>query len=114
MINLELRGHEDRYAVEQLCLALFDVAAQGQAVSTLYRGKTWLSAVTTVQIGEKTTRSVRRLKAAEETVRLRRQALQQSLYLAALPHLPSISTRMGLSSSSNTSSRPQALSVSPP
>ena len=90
MINLELRGHEDRYAVEQLCLALFDVAAQGQAVSTLYRGKTWLSAVTTVQIGEKTTRSVRRLKAAEETVRLRRQALQQSLYLAALPHLPAV------------------------
>ena len=88
MLTLELRGHEDRYAVEQLCLALFDHDAQGQVISALHRGKTYISAVTTITIGEKTSRTVRRLKAGDETVRLRRQALQQSLYQAALPHLP--------------------------
>jgi len=90
MLRPELRGHEDRYAVEQLCLALFDLDTEGQVVSALHRGKTYLSAVTTVTIGEKTTRAVRRLKADRETVRLRRQALQQSLYQAALPHLPAV------------------------
>ena len=88
MLRPELRGHEDRYAVDQLCLALFDIDMEGQVISTLHRGKTWLSAVTTVTVGGKTSRGVRRLKAENETVRLRRQALQQSLYEAALPHLP--------------------------
>ena len=87
MLRPELRGHEDRYAVEQLCLALFEPDTEGQVISTLHRGKTWLSAVTTITIGEKTSRAVRRLQASHETVRLRRQALQQSLYEAALPHL---------------------------
>ena len=90
MIGLTLRGHEDRYAVEQLCLSLFDIDTQGQVVSTLHRGKTWLTAVTTVTIGDNTTRSIRRIKTAEETVPARRRALQQSLYLAALPHLPAV------------------------
>ena len=88
MLTLELRGHEDRYAVEQLCLALFDHDSQGQVISTLHRSKTWLTAVTTVTVGEVSSRAVRRIKADGETVRLRRQALQQSLYQAALPHLP--------------------------
>ena len=87
-MELTLKGHEDLYAVEQLCMSLFGKDAQGQAVSRLHRGKIWLTAVTTVTVGEKTSRAVRRLKAAEETVRLRRRILQQSLYLAALPHLP--------------------------
>ena len=90
MIGLQLRGHEDRYAVEQLCLSLFDIDVQGQVVSALHRGKTWLTASTTVTVGEKTSRSIRRIKATEETVPLRRRALQQSLYLAALPHLPAV------------------------
>ena len=88
MIDLTLKGHDDRYAVEQLCLALFDINTRVEVVSRLSRGKTWLTAVTTVTVGEKTSRAVRRLKAEEETVRLRRQTLQQSLYLAALQHLP--------------------------
>ena len=90
MIGLQLRGHEDRYAVEQLCLSLFDIDAEGQVVSSLHRGKTWISAVTTVTAGDTTTRCVRRIKVKDETVRLRRQTLQQSLYLAALPHLPAV------------------------
>ena len=85
MIQLTMHGHEDRYAVEQLCLALFDRDVQGQAVSTLHRGDTWLTAVTTVTVGGKTNRAVRRLRAAKETTQLRRRILQQSLYLAALP-----------------------------
>jgi len=88
MVTLTLRGHEDRYAVEQMCLALFDMNAEGRVVSSLHRGEAWLTAVATVTIGDKTTRSVKRIRTAEESVRSRRRALQQSLYLAALPHLP--------------------------
>ena len=90
MINLTLHDHDDRYAVEQLCLSLFDINTQVQAQSVLHRGKTWLTATTRITIGEKTTRAVKRLRADAETVRLRRRILQQSLYLAALPHLPSV------------------------
>ena len=86
-MKLTLVGHQDRYAVEQLQMALFSTQAQGVAVSSLYRGKTWLTAVTKITISGKTTRASRRLKASEETVRLRRRILQQSYYLAALPHL---------------------------
>ena len=86
-MKLTLVGHEDLYAVEQLQMALFGADAEGQALSQLHRGATWLTAVTTIRVGEKTTRAVRRLKAAEETVRLRRRCLQQSYYEAALPHL---------------------------
>ena len=39
MIELKLQGHDDRYAVEQLCLALFDLRKQVQVVSQLHRGK---------------------------------------------------------------------------
>ena len=86
-MELQLIGHDDRYAVEQLQMALFGSNAQGQAVSRLFRGKTWLTAVTTITSGGKTTRAIRRLSAARETVRLRRRILQQSYYLAALSHL---------------------------
>ena len=90
-MKLILSGHDDRYAVEQLQMALFPnetLEASGQAVSALHRGKTWLTAVTVITQGDKTTRATRRLKADRETVRARRRALQQSYYLAALPHLP--------------------------
>jgi len=86
-MKLTLIGHQDQYAVEQLQMALFSIEDQGHGVSKLHRGKTWLTAVTTISLGNKTTRAVRRLKAADETVRLRRRILQQSYYLAALPHL---------------------------
>lgn len=87
-MKLQLAGHEDLYAVEQLQLALFATEQEGQAISSLHRGKKWLTAVTTITVNGKTTRGVRRLELARETVRLRRQTLQQSYYLAALPHLP--------------------------
>ena len=90
-MKLILKGHEDLYAVEQLQMALFpDKALDGTAVSALYRGKKWLSAVTTVTVGKKTTRAVRRMPLVGETVRLRRRLLQQSYYHAALPHLDAL------------------------
>ena len=85
-MNLTLIGHEDLYAVEQLMLSLF-AETEGTAISRLTRGATWLTAVTEIEINSKKTRIARRLKAKDETVRLRRRLLQQSFYLAALPHL---------------------------
>ena len=90
-MKLTLIGHEDRYAVEQLQMALFPdktLSSQGEAVSRLHRGKCWLTAVTTIIFDGKTSRAARRLRAEQETVRLRRRILQQSYYQAALAHLP--------------------------
>ena len=89
-MKLTMIGHEDRYAVEQLQMSLFGPNREGEMVSSLHRGKTWLTAVTTFIIDGKTTRGVRRMKAEAETVRLRRRILQQSCYQAALPHLPAV------------------------
>ena len=90
-MKLTLLGHDDRYAVEQLQMALFPEGTQGEAVSALHRGAIWLTATTKITIDGHTVSASRRIKAAEETVRLRRRALQQSYYLAAiqlLPHVP--------------------------
>ena len=90
-MKLTLQGHDDLYAVEQLQLALFPEGTQGQAVSSLHRGTTWLTASAKITIDGKTATASRRIKAAEETVRSRRRALQQSYYLAAvqlLDHVP--------------------------
>ena len=89
-MKLTLIGHDDRYAVEQLQMALFPEGKEGEAVSSLHRGKVWLTATAKITIDGKTATAVRRLKAAEETVRLRRRALQQSYYLAAKQLLPSV------------------------
>ena len=89
-MKLRLEGHNDLYAVEQLMLSLFSVEAEGEAVSALHRGKTWLTAVTTICRDGKTTKAVKRIKAADETVKLRRRALQQSYYLAAVQLLESV------------------------
>ena len=83
-MNLTLIGHEDRYAVEQLQMALFPENPEGSSVSSLFRGKTWLTATAKITLNGKTVSAVRRLKADEETVRLRRRILQQSYYLAAV------------------------------
>ena len=87
-MKLTLTGHDDRYAVEQLQMALFPEGTEGEAFSTLHRGKTWLTASTKITKDGKTVTASRRIKAANETVRLRRQALQQSYYLAARQLLP--------------------------
>ena len=82
-MKLTLQGHNDLYAVEQLQLSLFPEGVEGEAVSALHRGKVWLTASTKITAFGKTTTASRRIKAAEETVRSRRRALQQSYYLAA-------------------------------
>ncbi len=96
-MKLRLLGHEDRYAIEQLQLALFPAEAMEPveekftgdgAVSALHRGKVWLTAVTDISLGGKTSRCVRRMKTEEESVRLRRRLLQQCYYFAALKLLP--------------------------
>ena len=89
-MNLTLSGHDDRYAVEQLQMSLFPAGTEGQASSVLHRGKVWLTAVSTITLDGKTVRAVRRMKAADESVRLRRQLLQQSFYLAAIQLLPQL------------------------
>ncbi len=89
-MNLTLHGHDDRYAVEQLQMSLFPAGADVDAVSTLHRGKTWLTATASITWNGKTATASRRFKAAEETVRLRRQRLQQSFYLAAVQLLPTL------------------------
>ena len=97
-MKLLLRGHTDRYALEQLQLSLFPEAAldyteepfgeEDGAVSTLSAGEVWLTATTKITLGGKTAKAVRRIKKEDETVRLRRRMLQQSYYLAALQLLP--------------------------
>ena len=87
MIEVILQGHQERYPVEQLAMSLFGVEGNVQVTSTLHRGQVYLTAVTQVTAGGRTTRKSKRLAIEQETVRLRRQLLQQSLYLAALAHL---------------------------
>ena len=87
-MKLTIIGHEDRYPVEQLQMALFPEGTEGEATSTLHRGATWLTATTKITLDGRTVTASRRLKTAEETVRLRRQTLQQSFYLAAVQLLP--------------------------
>ena len=74
-MNLTLTGHDDRYAVEQLLMALFPAGAEGCAESALHRGTTWLTAVTKITYGGRTATAARRLKASDESVRLRRRTL---------------------------------------
>lgn len=90
-MELQLFGHDDRYAVEQLMLSLFAEGTEGTAQSRLHRGDVWLTASAAITVGGKTAHASCRMKTAEETVRLRRQKLQQSFYKAAiqiLPHAP--------------------------
>ena len=87
-MKLTIIGHDDRYPVEQLLMSLFPEGTEGEATSTLHRGATWLTATTKITLDGRTVTASRRLKTAEETVRLRRQTLQQSFYLAAVQLLP--------------------------
>ena len=91
-MKLYLKGHSELYAVEQLHMQLFpgqptepaDGPFTGDGtVSALSRGRCWLTAATTVTWQGKTARAVRRIPVEQEDVRLRRQILQQSFFLAA-------------------------------
>ena len=86
-MKLTLIGHEELYAVEQLQMALFAADSEGEAVSTLHRGKTWLTAVTVIHKNGKQSRGVKRIRLEAEDVRTRRRVLQLSYYTAALSHL---------------------------
>ena len=90
MMKLTLHGHDDRYAVEQLQLALFPEGTEGEAVSALHRSDKWLTATTRITIDGKTALGIRRLKATDESVRERRRTLQQSYYKAAVQLLPAV------------------------
>ena len=83
-MKLTLTGHDDRYAVEQLLMSLFSTDAELTACSRLSRGKVWLTATTAITKDGRTVTAQKRMKAADETVRLRRRILQQSCYLAAV------------------------------
>ena len=89
-MKLTLTGHDDRYAVEQLHMALFPADADVEAVSALHRSSQWITAVTKLTSGSRTVSAIRRFKVSEETVRLRRQKLQQSYYAAAIQLLPTL------------------------
>ena len=56
IMKLEFIGHDDCYAIQQLQMSLFPEYIHeniGAAVSKLSRGKTWLTARTTIEINAK-------------------------------------------------------------
>ena len=83
-MDLKLIGHDERYAVEQLQMALFPEGTAGQAESCLHRGEAWLTATAKITLDGRTAKASRRIRLAEESVRTRRRVLQQSYYLAAV------------------------------
>ncbi len=97
-MKLYLKGHTERYCVEQLQMQLFadsasvfsDVPFSGEdgAISALSRGKTWLTATTTITFDAKTAWASRRVRLDAADVRATRRILQQSYYLAAAKLLP--------------------------
>lgn len=87
-MNVTLIGHDDRYPVEQLLLALFPENTPVEAVSALSREGETITVKTEVTSEGKTGSSVLTLNAADETVRLRRRVLQQGVYQAAVQLLP--------------------------
>ncbi len=92
-MKLYLRGHEDRYAIEQLQLALFpdepmepvDAPFVGDgAVSALSVGAQWLTATARITLQGKTATAMRRMKLADVDIPLRRRLLQNAYYDAAM------------------------------
>ena len=61
-MNLTLVGHDDRYAVEQLLLALFPENAPVEAVSKLSRGNTYLTVRAEIALDGKKAAATRRIK----------------------------------------------------
>ena len=84
-MKLTLQGHSELYAVEQLMMQLFPEEAEGEAVSTLSAGTTYLTATAKITLHGRTGHGTKRLPIGEkDNVRLRRRILQQSFYLAAV------------------------------
>ena len=98
-MKLLLIGHEERYAVEQLQLALFPLEPMESmseefegdgAVSRLIREGDSLTAATTVHWDGRENTSQVSIPLSGETVSSRRRILQQSYYRAALPFLKKV------------------------
>ena len=99
-MKLLLIGHEERYAVEQMQLALFPLEPMEPvtegcfdgdgALSVLRRDDTTITADTEVTIGGRRHSAEVQLPVEQETVSSRRRILQQSYYMAALPFLPKV------------------------
>ncbi len=92
-MKLYLSGHDDRYAIEQLQLALFpdetmeptDELFDGDgAVSALFCGKTWLTATAHIRLNGKSAKAVRRMRAELADIPSRRRLVQNAYYDAAV------------------------------
>lgn len=92
-MKLLLCGHEDRYAVEQLQLALFpeetmepvEAPFEGDgAVSALFAGKIYLTATAKITLHGKVAYARKRLKIDNAEVAARRRLLQNTYYEAAM------------------------------
>lgn len=92
-MKLLLHGHDDRYAVEQLQLALFpdepmepvDAPFDGDgAISALHVGRVYLTATAELRLHGKTAKAQRRLRAENADVPARRRLLQNAYYDAAM------------------------------
>ncbi len=91
-MKLYLRGHEDRYAVEQLQLALFpeesmepvDAPFSGDgAVSALSKGRVFLTATAKITLRGQTAFAARRIRLTDDVPAVRR-LLQNAYYAAAM------------------------------
>lgn len=96
-MRLYLDGHTERYALEQLQMALFpgepmeyvETSFEGDgAVSTLLRENGRLRALARIRRDGRDVSGETSMDASEETVSTRRRILQQSYYLAAMQLLP--------------------------
>ena len=92
-MKLYLCGHDDRYAIEQLQLALFpdesmepvETPFDGDgAISKLSQGKVYLTATAKITLQGKTATAMRRLKSYDADVPSRRRLLQNAYFDAAM------------------------------
>ena len=92
-MKLYLCGHDDRYAIEQLQLALFPEEsmenAEGPfegdgAISRLSQGKIYLTATAKITLQGKSATATRRMKSCDADVPSRRRLLQNAYYDAAM------------------------------
>lgn len=99
-MKLYISGHDCRYTLEQIQLALFpeepleyttqpfDGSACDGAVSTLHRGPVYTTASTAITRHGQKSHAVRRIRTESCDARITRQILQQSYFRAAQPLLP--------------------------
>lgn len=93
-MKLYLKGHAERYPVEQLQMQLFGdrptqfvetpFSGEDGAVSSLHDGKIYRTATAKITLDGKTATAARRIPLTKADVRLTRRILQQSYYLAAV------------------------------